>query len=113
MSLKQPLLKSLVLFCFSNSTVQSLEVKMPSDILRQCKDQRNIEESFLGSITFSDLGLMGPVLPKTSWRCEVLPFKFWGEVLLFNFWVSVLHFPFPVEVFCHNFAWKHFINSET
>lgn len=100
--LEQTLLKSFVLFCFSNFTVRWLEVKMLSGISRQCKDQRNIKESFLGSITFSNSGLMGPVLPKTSWRCEVLPFCFW---------LLALHFSFPHEIFCHNFVWKHFIKK--
>lgn len=85
MLLEQTLLKSLVLFCFSNYTAQWLEVKMPSGISRQCKDQRNIRESFLGSITFSSLGLMGLVLLKKSWRCEVFPFHFWLLVLYFSF----------------------------
>lgn len=102
MLLEQTLLKCLVLFCFSNFTVRWLEVKMPSGISRQCKDQRNIKESFLGSITFSNLGLMGPVLPKISWRCEVLPFYFW---------ILVLHFFFPHEMFPFKRMTKYFIEQ--
>lgn len=102
MLLEQTLLKSLVLFCFSNFTVWWLEVKMPSAISRQCKDQRTIKESFLGSITFSNSGLMGPVLPKISWRCEVLPFYFC---------ITVLYFSFPHEMFPFKIMTKYFVNQ--
>jgi hypothetical protein len=52
--LEQTLQKYLVFFCYSNFTVWWLEVKMPSDTLKQYKDQKNIEESSLVSTTSSN-----------------------------------------------------------
>lgn len=52
--LEQTFQKYLLFFCSSNFTVWSLEVKMLSDILKQYKDQKNIEESSLVSTTSSN-----------------------------------------------------------
>lgn len=52
--LEQTFQKCLFFFCSSNFTVWWLEVKMPSDTLKQYKDQKNIEESSLVSTTSSN-----------------------------------------------------------
>lgn len=49
---------------------------MPSDILKQFKDQKSIEENFLESIISSNWDPKGLVLQGTSWRCEIFLWSF-------------------------------------